>query len=317
TLARIRRMSGNPHLAAHILTALGRFAPPSLLSWVRYELTLCIGPPGDLLPDAPATPIDPGALIVASPDAFARACAALRDAARNRPFAEGELGALTAMLDPSVAPTSDARAWVAGTSASPPFGLHGVSVATDNAPYGVVLAHPGRPARRVLRIAADRLGIEPRGLGKDRIDAAAATLLLAPDTGLTSTELFEAVYGFTYKPKLHSGSLRVVLHRLRGGDLPIAIERVDERIAARALEPLAVYDPRCVHSVHDSVLRYIATHPETVAKEIAANLGMPARSTQRALSSLVDEGWCARVGSGPSTAYRVEDTTFSEPTAWS
>lgn len=314
-LARVRRADGHPHLATHILTALARYVPPALMPWLRYELTLCAGPIGDRVAGGPSLDVDPSPLIVApSHEALAEQGARLAEVAEPRPIVRGELASLRAMLDPSQPADDGTSAWLFGESADAPHGLHGTSIGADDAPYGLVLAEPGRRGRRVLSVSAERLGVTPSTLGKDRIDAAAAGLLLAGEAGVTVAPFFESVYGFGYKPKLHSGSLRQVLHRLRGSALPMTIERQGDRLHASATSRLLVHDPRCMHSVHDRILRFIATHPEVAAKEIASQLGMPARSAQRALSALVDEGWCQRVGSGPATAYRVEDTTFSEPT---
>jgi hypothetical protein len=45
TLARVRRYSGRPHLALHILVALSRVAPPIWSGWIAWEVILAGGKP--------------------------------------------------------------------------------------------------------------------------------------------------------------------------------------------------------------------------------------------------------------------------------
>src|SRR5205085_10755199 len=48
TLARVRRHSGRPHLALHILGALARVAPAAWSGWLGWETLLGGGSPTDL-----------------------------------------------------------------------------------------------------------------------------------------------------------------------------------------------------------------------------------------------------------------------------
>jgi hypothetical protein len=50
------------------------------------------------------------------------------------------------------------------------------------------------------------------------------------------------------------------------------------------------------------------------AEHAAQRLGVPLRTVQALLAQLVEEGECHADKNGRRVQYRVEDTTFSEPT---
>lgn len=286
-LARIRRISGAPHLATRILAALSRIAGGVLQPWIRYELALAAGRELD-------------------------ATSAWRSELGAQPWARDEVLALQAMLDPEQAATFSTASWLGGETRFPPRGLHGVARLEDG-PFAYVLARPDAPARRVLAPGHAKLSLDVRSTGQTRVDTGSAVLALAGDQGLSVEEFFARVWGFAYRPSIHSGALRVVLHRMRE-ESPLDIDRDSAVLVGRADKPLLMPDPRCVHSEHDRMLWYIASHSEAAARDVAKDLGLPARTVQRGLAILVEDGFCARVGKGRATRYTVEDTTFSEPT---
>ncbi|MEM9192403.1 MAG: helix-turn-helix domain-containing protein [Myxococcota bacterium] len=73
-------------------------------------------------------------------------------------------------------------------------------------------------------------------------------------------------------------------------------------------------DPRCAKSIDDRILRTLAESGMSNARATAEKLGAPLRSVQHALKRLVDEGACFVEKQGRAVHYRIEDTTFFEPT---
>ncbi len=62
-------------------------------------------------------------------------------------------------------------------------------------------------------------------------------------------------------------------------------------------------------------MRYLGNRTSAVTpKEIAAALGVTVRSVQRALKELTAEEVGVKPGEGRGSGYRLEDTTFMEPT---
>jgi DNA-binding transcriptional ArsR family regulator len=142
-----------------------------------------------------------------------------------------------------------------------------------------------------------------------------AALALAGPEGLADPVLFEAAWGFEYEAGIHRGVLQVQLHRARKrlGSLG-AIQTTDGVTRLLLTAPLLISDPRCAPPVNERVLQLIASRPGLGTNEIVAELGIPTRTVQSALSQLVDHGICLRERRGKRVLYRVEDTTFQEPT---
>ena len=84
------------------------------------------------------------------------------------------------------------------------------------------------------------------------------------------------------------------------------------RLVART--PFSVPDPRCERPMEDTLLRALAERGGGSAKEIAQTLDVPLRSVQLLLKGLVEDGACLSEKDGRRVAYKVEDTTFHEPT---
>src|SRR5450432_3826697 len=112
TLARVRRYSGRPHLALHILAALLRVAPPAWSGWIGWEMLLGGGEgvrkddPTSVLYNAPAMVAQRNlaALIAAARggdrSVFVQAAIALEQSSAVWPDLKREVQSLLAALDP-------------------------------------------------------------------------------------------------------------------------------------------------------------------------------------------------------------------------
>ena len=344
-LARMRRLTQRPHLAVRILAAIARAAPAQWRGWLAWELRFAgdqqtaealetaaahAPAPGIRERALPASVAFGRAIAAASAGdraSFSRELAGAAEQVGHVPWRALELVAARIALDPDADEShADATldAWLRGATSEPPATLAGLCTVADAAAASesaaaYALARPPRPARRVLTLGLPLAGEEARRVQKvkrkkGRTDTALAVLALAGPAGLTREELFREVYGFNYTPALHQSVLDVLLHRLRGVVEPSgSIDRGD-RIVLTLGEPLIVPDPRCTASVDGQVLRLLAMQAASTAKEAAEALGVSLRAAQAALQQLVNDGALISERRGNQVAYRVEDTTFSEPT---
>lgn len=353
TLARVRRYSGRPHLALHILAALDRVAPATWSGWIGWECLLAGGtrPPRDTLDFPSARAERPLRELLESARSgdrskFDAAAEAALRAAQIWPALAAEVGGLVAALDPSAREIPESMAaWIRGETATIPFGLHGVGISHAGDPKGedataYVLARPGQPGRRFLRPG---LALAPpaRMLGRDAVRSGARTetgiaaLTLAGEGGDTRDAVFRRVYGFTFVPYRHRAVLDTLCHRMRallGSAGDIRRDEAETMAAAEAgsvstsppattpsialvlREAIVVRDMRCVLPVADRVLRSLALLGATSANSAAESLRMPLRTVQAVLQQLVAEGACTIERDGRRVAYRIEDTTFTEIT---
>lgn len=161
TLARVRRYSGRPHLALHILAALSRVAPSAWQGWIGWEMLLGGGEgtrqdaTGPEPFDAPAMIAERhlGALLAAARggdrEVFVKAAAALEKSAAVWPDLLREVQSLLAALDPVRESIPDAAiSWSRGETATIPSGLHGVGIPQGSGPEtegatAFVVAWPG------------------------------------------------------------------------------------------------------------------------------------------------------------------------------
>ncbi|MBX3247549.1 MAG: helix-turn-helix transcriptional regulator [Myxococcales bacterium] len=127
--------------------------------------------------------------------------------------------------------------------------------------------------------------------------------------------MFGRVYGFTDLADLHRGARDVLYHRARKalGDLA-TLHRKDGRIELRPRAAFCFGDPRCEPDDDVETLRAVAARGVVSVKELAATLGVPDRTAQDVLKRLVEEGALAAEQEGRRKVYRLEDTTFREPT---
>jgi hypothetical protein len=243
-LARVRRYSGRPHLALHILAALRRVAPRTWSGWIRWETLLAGGR---------ASPASTGderdvvaAHVIESPSAIAgQRLGDLLDAARNGdrrsfnaatemleqaagiwPHLAQEVAALLAALDPERRTIPDSMTpWCRGETATVPYGLHGVGIPQDAEPQAetataYVVAQPGKRGRRFL---FPGLPLAPRArmLARDSVKSGARTetgiaaLALAGSNGFGRDGFFRSVYGFPFVAYRHRAVLDVLCHRMR------------------------------------------------------------------------------------------------------
>jgi hypothetical protein len=243
------------------------------------------------------------------------------------PALEDEASLVAAALDASAPPPAALATWAAAAAPALPFGLHGASPAPPEQAIAFVLARPDGPGRRFLRaglaLALGDGGTAPpdalSGSAREhyRTDTALAALAAAGPGGLPRDELFRAVYGLAYVPGLHEGSFRVLVHRMRKRVEGLAeVARDEEHFHLRVDRPVVIPDPRCTQPTEDAVLRLLASKGAVSSEEIASELRVSVRSAQAALKQLVSDGACSVERQGRQIQYRVDDTTFSEPTPY-
>lgn len=309
-LARVRRWEGRPHHAARILSALALMAPEPWRSWAAAELWLC-GDPAS----AARIGVDARTPIGATTASW---LAGVRpDEPSTEPLRRIVLE-VEALLDPD-APATDAIArWRRGGPL--PERHRGLLLAGgDDASMGApwIRLVPSEPAARLLALGLDRLDLPRlRAASKQRrTTEALAVLALAGATGLDRETFFEQVYGFAFKSVTHQGSLDVLLHRVRDlvGEHG-TLHRSEGGVALQVVRACLVEGPPGETPLEQLVLRTIATRPGHGARELAKELGVALRTMQTLLSQLAAEGLCDAEKDGRRLVYRVEDTTFSEPT---
>jgi hypothetical protein len=236
-----------------------------------------------------------------------------------------ELGPLSWALDPEAGLPGEGElgAFLSGRVDTPPGPLAGpLQIARTGETTGAVrvLAGPDRSPRRVLGIGLGLLPSPAVELGREatrqhRREAMLAVLALAGPDGLDVDELFRIVWGFSFVPHLHQGVLDVALHRVRGSLRDAAeLVRDEGRVALVPRRLFAVTDPRVEKMIDDRVLALLSGRATARARELAGELDVPLRTVQAALARLEEAGACVREGEGPKVSYRVEDTTFREPT---
>jgi hypothetical protein len=341
-LARVRRMTGHPHLATRILEALVRVASPVWAGWIRWELVFSgsmeLAFPGEL-PSAPAEHTSHAwrmawklaelhhAAERGDRPAFDATGNALARWVESFPPLRDELEAARSACDPRRAPIDpEVASWITGTTAETPAPLHGLctrtsSDAAEESAMAYALRAEDGSRRRVMRLGralaeSPRIAVLRQTRRKQgRVETILAVLVLAMDDGVDEAVAFEEVYGFSYEPEIHKGVFDVLLHRTREylGEHG-RIERTGGRVRLFLGRPILVPDPRCSQPIQDQLLRAIAAARGATAKDVAKAIGVSVRTAQAALTELAADGACLVDKDGRRVAYRVEDTTFSEPT---
>ncbi|MES1204812.1 MAG: helix-turn-helix transcriptional regulator [Pseudomonadota bacterium] len=348
TLARVRRYTGRPHLALHILAALARVAPVTWSGWIGWETYLSGGTIGEVTAPVVGPAMRAQQSLQALLDAarssdrraFDRAAADARAVAGDAPVLADEVAAVIAAIDPlerEVPP--GLLPWMQGEIAAIPFGLHGVGFREEAGPQAesataFVMARPGHPGRRLL-LPGLKLAPSARLLVRDssragaRTETGIAALALAGDAVISRDDFFRRVYGFPFVAYRHRAVLDTLCHRMRtllgkageirrdegdGDDTAAAGGRVPT-IALLLQEPIVVPDMRCILPTADRVLRALALLGSTSASVAAEQLQMPLRTVQAVLQQLVSEGACTTERDGRHVVYKIEDTTFTQVTA--
>ena len=344
-LARVRRRAGRPHLATRILSALAPIAPPPWGGWLGWERVLAgsrslLESEGGAFDDeaAPTPAREAAAALLrwlraaraGEVTAFDRACIETQHHAMHFVDIERERAALAAALDPRVRTgdlPSRVRAWAVGEEDETPAGLHGIVAPPDgpaDSTIASVVSRPGRPPRRILRVAVpllhaegEPMRLERTRLRRGRVDTAVAALALAGERGLPDGELFEKAYEFEFSVPLHAGILDVLVHRMRARlDGAATVHRAGGRMTLEPHGILVLPDPRCVEHVEDRLLRVIARHGGVTTRKAAQELEVSVRTAQLALRRLLESGDCVLNRDGRRVEYLVEDTTFTEPTRY-
>ena len=322
-LARVRRLSGKPHLAARILVSLLRVAPAGWRSFMQWELALAGG--GDR-GGAPAARIRQLVTRTASGDlagAEAELQGALLETEGSLLRDEVEDLAVLLGVRPTVTGSDATRDWVLGDrDGTAPHGLHGVCAAhPDRAlreePVWVV-ASPGSPGRRVLSPALGLVHpvemLWPGKRRRARTDGALSSLVLA-GSPVEELSFFERLYGFPYQPALHHGARDTLYYRMRERLAGVGeFNRDAGQVAVGLSSAVAIPDSRCSPPPEHSLLAVLAQRGDTSVRDAAEALQIPLRTAQHALKALAAEGICRAERQGRELRYRLEDTTYSEPT---
>ncbi len=328
-LARVRRVTGKPHLATRILAALLDVATPPWRPWLSWELLFANGrlPAGAArvhgAPDALARLLD-GAR-AGDRVAYEAAAVATATAVRGVAPLVDDLRHLLGAIDPGVSPAARApelEPFCDGRAHHPPRGLQGVCGDAADAPLAWVLSVVGAPPRRVLapgdglaRALGPTVGHEAIDGKHIRTDSAIALLALAGPAGLDEDDLFLRLYGFAYEPERHQ-SVRSVLYTRVKKRLGTAaeLERAEGRLRLGHVASLLVPDPRCTPPPELRILRWLAERRQAGARDVAASLGIPLRTAQDVLHRLAEDGALRAERHTKGLHYFLDDTTFSEPT---
>lgn len=316
-LARARRLAGKPHLATFILTALGRFASSPWNAWIRWELSLS---PGIAFPDVGETHVLPmyQAAAAGHRGDYQKASTRAASVATWLPDLATDVQTLGELIDPMAKVSEELQAWTSGETNMSPRGLQGV-VSSDSGAIALVYAHPSKVARRFLICGAPLLpeGTVPFAPAAThvRTDTALATLLLAGAEGLDGDVLWQLVYGFPYIHDKHRTIRNVLHHRMRKrlGE-HAALVQVDSMWTVLVRVPISIPDPRCLLPREHTLLTLIARSGTLTATHVAERMGIPLRTAQQTLKELANDGACHAERAGREIKYRLEDTTFTEPT---
>jgi hypothetical protein len=317
-LARARRVTGYPHLAAHIVGAVAAYLAEDCRAWPDWEALLASGPALVRAARGPAERLRAVLVALERAERAELETSAGTLLTDDLPaFARIEAELLLEVLD-AARPSHHAIEWCHGATDAPPAGLHGTAGAQDADAH--VVARPGEPGRRVLSLGTELVVREHGALriaaeeGQARTDSAIAALLLAGPEGMPRDVLFARLYGFAYHER-HAGVFRVLLHRARKRVEGWAtLDRTEGGIRIALERTVAFPDPRCQSSDRALFSVVVAAQGRVSARDLAEKLGVPLRSAQETLRRLAEAGLFRPLASGRVIEYVLEDTTFNEPT---
>jgi len=317
-LARARRHAGHAHLATRILRALEAVAPSPWHGWLGHEAFLAhpARAPGRV-PWSFTTALREVVTAASAGDAATVAEARVE---APRLFGEEVADLLSALR--AREPTARVAAWLAGRVHEVPAALAGFAipelVLEGQRSSVMVRIAPDERAHRILRVAMPLFGSardEGHSVAQERSYRLLAELAFAPE-GLSRAEVFERIYGFAYRPAIHGGTFRVLLHRARAaieGEGHVEGEGDVLRLVADA--PAVFPDPRSALDLEGVVLNHLARTTGAVsARDIAGALQVSVRSVHRVLRELQEQGLCEVRKEGRKVRYELEDTTFHQPT---
>jgi hypothetical protein len=345
-LSRVHRAAGRIHRAVGISSSLRRQCPTAWQAWVEWEWLLA-GAPSTEAPRSEAPRSGVASASAASSVAFCAdagfeaACPEVEQLAGllENPASAAAFRELLDRLAPFLLQRQDvqgmalaaghelsgacAEPWLEshvtafrrGERAELPLGLLSASLAgrpTAEA-LAYVVVEPGSAPYRIPTFALS-CPPPPRSVAshvrreQPRLESSAAALVAAGEDGIVEREFFASVYGFAYKKKVHGGSLRVLVHRLREHLAPFGqVVRADGRIRFVPETLTILPDPRCSVGRADRLLSLLACRGAATAQETARALGVPLRSVQNLLQTLVDDGACVPRRSGRTVHYRLEN----------
>lgn len=324
-LARVRRHLGKSFLAAHILGSLRRYASAPWRAWIDWELAMACG---GLEGEAPEGSAAEGLAATLSAARHGEAIGFRRELHRLAaravawPAVRSDVHRIEVACCDGAPPAEAAFAqWRDGVQSGPPPGVGASGRALQDRPAGALRVHSSGECHRIpgLAIALARAEgsiVVPGVRSHERVDTLIAVVAMAGAAGVEQDDAFERVYGFAYDSVLHGGRFGVLIHRARDRLAGRAtLERDQGRLQfVPGSESLVLPDPRCTLHAGDRVLRALASRSGASARELSRELTIPLRTVQAALRELVEQGLCRGHKRGRDQQYRVEDTTFREPT---
>lgn len=300
-LARARRLQHKPYLGRWLLDTLLASYPPPWLPWVETERVF-LGQVAQPLGGLPATAVVEIYNSVSDPDE-----------ARQRLEKAKE-------LDSRFAPELETLEIALGLSEEADLVQRGqirlgVRDARFDAPAFEILLRPC--GRTVRRFPSARLGHERHVDTLQQGERCARGLVALSEhlnRWIPIERWFHATAGFEYKPELHAPSVRATVHRIRSTLPPdMRLERTADTIRLEApSKDTIIPDPGAFASHEERVLGAIVSGA-TGSTVIARRLRVSRRTVQSVLRDLVEQGVCHKTTSGRAVEYRVEDTSFFEP----
>ncbi len=313
-LARLRRLRGNPHLSNRILRTLRQLSATS--PWLHWEQIWG----GESLPRA-AEP--PQSILQGCVNVLRQGQGPLHEHFAQLP--EGNSPWLAELRSLREATGFGDGAFRRGQAPLPAL-LRGVAsgwrTPTEGSRDGVrprdgfrasVMLRPDAPAQRLLTGA---LPFHPEAptLSETGNRTLRALSVLAFADGLSEEDFFAQVYRFPFEPEKHKAILAVLLHRTRNALGNMAtLSQENGLLRLDTHSPICFGDPSCAEDDRERILSFIAEGNGS-AKAIAERAGIPLRTAQEVLKTLVEDGACQRERKGRSIEYALEDTTFQEPT---
>lgn len=292
-LARVRRLDSRPHLATRILRGLRDHVPPAWRRWLAWEEAFAGA--NDRLREA---------LCSAREGNPSEAIARLRDEA-------GSFG-------PALRDVDTFEAALLGTRQDAIHLSHLELMLGDASGAPVYVLLERGQARRILRSgigarASNVAQVESSSRKDARVQALLAALALGGP--LSEPDAFRAVYGFAFVASKHQGVFRVLIHRARTAIEGKAELRRVEGTLELVTDALLIPDPQTVPTLLDRTMLLLGERAEPLsAKQVAEALDVSVRAAHGALRDLADRGELEEERVGRARSYRLEDTTFFEPT---